>query len=114
METRYLLDTNTIIYLRRRTPAGVRESFERLQQGEAVVSVVTYGELMYGVAKSTQKQAAIATLQEIMRMLPLTPLPGAAGAIYGEIRAELEAKGKIIGLNIYLLMIGQILLGEIL
>jgi len=49
---------------------------------------------MYGVAKSTQKQAAIVTLQEIMRMLPLTPLPGAAGAIYGEIRAELEAKGK--------------------
>jgi len=99
METRYLLDTNTIIYLRRRTPAGVRESFKRLQQGEAVVSVVTYGELMYGVAKSNQKQAAIATLQEIMRMLPLAPLPGAAGAIYGEIRAELEAKGKIIGNN---------------
>ncbi|HLK02897.1 MAG TPA: type II toxin-antitoxin system VapC family toxin [Candidatus Acidoferrum sp.] len=99
MEARYLLDTNTIIYLRRRSPINVRESFAKLRQGEAVVSVVTYGELMYGVAKSSRKQAAIATLQEIMQMLPLIHLPGAAGAIYGEIRAELEAKGKIIGNN---------------
>jgi len=99
MEARYLLDTNTIIYLRRRSPINVRESFAKLRQGEAVVSVVTYGELMYGIAKSSRKQAAIATLQEIMQMLPLIHLPGAAGAIYGEIRAELEAKGKIIGNN---------------
>lgn len=99
MDARYLLDTNTIIYLRRQTPASVRESFARLQQGEAVISVITYGELMYGVSKSSQKQAAIATLQEMMQVLPLAPLPGAAGAVYGEIRAELEAKGKIIGNN---------------
>ena len=99
MDARYLLDTNTIIYLRRRTPASVRESFNKLQQGEAVISVITYGELMYGVSKSSQKQAAIATLQEMMQILPLAPLPGAAGGVYGEIRAELEAKGKPIGNN---------------
>ena len=99
MDARYLLDTNTIIYLRRRAPSSVVGSFARLQRGEAIVSVITYGELMYGVSKSSQKQAAVATLQEIMQMLPLTPLPGAAGAVYGEIRAELEAKGKIIGNN---------------
>jgi len=99
MDARYLLDTNTIIYLRRRTPASVRESFNKLQQGEAVISVITYGELMYGVSKSSQKQAAIATLQEMMQILPLLPLPGAAGRIYGEIRAELEARGKPIGNN---------------
>ncbi len=61
--------------------------------------MITYGELMYGVSKSSQKVAAIVTLREMMRLLPLTPLPGAAGEIYGEIRAELEAKGKIIGNN---------------
>jgi tRNA(fMet)-specific endonuclease VapC len=99
MEPRFLLDTNTIIYIRRNTPSSVRASFGKLQRGEAVASVITYGELMYGASKSSQKEAAIQILREMMQILPLTPLPGAAGAIYGEIRAELEAKGKIIGNN---------------
>jgi tRNA(fMet)-specific endonuclease VapC len=99
MEARYLLDTNTIIYIRRQTPLSVRKAFSKLQQGEAIVSVITYGELMYGVSKSSRKEGAIATLGEMMQILPLTPVPGAAGAIYGELRAELEAKGKPIGNN---------------
>jgi tRNA(fMet)-specific endonuclease VapC len=99
MEARYLLDTNTTIYIRRQTPLSVRKAFSKLQQGEAIVSVITYGELMYGVSKSSRKEGAIATLGEMMRILPLTPVPGAAGAIYGELRAELEAKGKPIGNN---------------
>ena len=99
MDARYLLDTNTIIYIRRHLPASARDRFNKLQLGEALVSVITYGELMYGVSKSNKKDAAIATLQEMMHVLPLTPLPGAAGAVYGEIRAELEARGKIIGNN---------------
>ena len=94
-----MLDTNTIIYIRRYLPASVRDRFNKLQQGEALVSVITYGELMYGVSKSSKKEVAIAILQEMMQILPLTPLPGAAGAVYGEIRAELEANGKIIGNN---------------
>jgi tRNA(fMet)-specific endonuclease VapC len=99
MDARYLLDTNTIIYIRRHSPASVRDNLNKLQQGEAIVSVITYGELMYGVSKSSKKEEAIATLQEVMQILSLTPLPGAAAAIYGEIRAGLEAKGKIIGNN---------------
>jgi tRNA(fMet)-specific endonuclease VapC len=99
MDARYLLDSNTIIYIRRHSPASVRDSFNKLRHGEAVVSVITYGELMYGVSKSSRKMAAIETLREMMQLLPLTPLPGAAGEIYGEIRTELEANGKMIGNN---------------
>jgi tRNA(fMet)-specific endonuclease VapC len=54
---------------------------------------------MYGISKSNQKETAAATLQEMMEILPVTPLPGTAGAIYGELRAELEAKGRPIGNN---------------
>jgi tRNA(fMet)-specific endonuclease VapC len=99
MEPRFLVDTNTIIYIRRNAPASVRERFGKLQQGEAVASVITYGELMYGVSKSNQKEVVIAILQEMMQILPPAPLPVAAGAVYGEVRAELEARGKIIGNN---------------
>ena len=51
------------------------------------------------VRERKEVKEVIATLGEMMQILPLTPLPGTAGAIYGEIRAELEAKGKPIGNN---------------
>jgi predicted nucleic acid-binding protein len=57
MDARYLLDTSTIIYIRRQAPLSVREAFSELQQGEAVVPVITYGELIYGVTKSKQKRS---------------------------------------------------------
>jgi tRNA(fMet)-specific endonuclease VapC len=99
MGARYLLDRNTLIYIRRERPLGVRERFSRLQYGEAVISVITYGELVYGVSKSNQKETAIAALREMLEILPAASLPVTAGTLYGEIREELEAKGKPIGNN---------------
>ena len=51
MEARFLLDTNTCIYIRKRRPPQVLARFERLRPGEAVLSIVTYGELCYGAEK---------------------------------------------------------------
>ncbi len=99
MEPRYLLDTDTFIYIRREKPERVREKFRKLSAGEAAISVISFGELMYGVAKSVHKEAAKAQLQRIVEFVTLLELPEEAGAIYGTIRAELEAKGKMIGNN---------------
>lgn len=52
MDARFLLDTNICIYIRRQRPPEVLARFRRLKPGEAVISVITYGELVYGVAKS--------------------------------------------------------------
>jgi len=52
MDARFLLDTNICIYIRRERPPEVLARFRRLTPGEAVISVITYGELMYGVEKS--------------------------------------------------------------
>ena len=43
MATRFLLDTNICIYIRRRRPPAVLERFRQLQPGEAVLSVITGG-----------------------------------------------------------------------
>ena len=99
MNGHYLLDTNTFIYIRREQTASVLERFRKVQPGEAVVSVITYGELLYGVAKSSKRAAAMVTLQELMQVVPVLPLPEAAASVYGTIRAELEAKGTVIGNN---------------
>jgi predicted nucleic acid-binding protein len=45
MEARFLLDTNIFIYIRRNRPAAVFARFQKLIYGEAVLSVISYGEL---------------------------------------------------------------------
>jgi tRNA(fMet)-specific endonuclease VapC len=73
--------------------------FEKLAPGEAAVSVITYGELLYGAEKSAQRRAALERLRELVLLLPALPLPEAAAESYGKIRAELESKGEMIGNN---------------
>ena len=99
MEPRYLLDTNICIYIRQRRPQEVLRRFHRLRPGEAALSVITYGELLYGAAKSAHRAAAIERLRQLVRLLPALALPEGAGETYGSIRAELESKGKMIGNN---------------
>lgn len=99
MNARYLLDTNICIYIRQRRPEQVLKRFQRLQPGEAVLSVVTFGELQYGAAKSRQSAAAFLQLQELVSFLPPIPLPENADELYGRIRFDLESKGSLIGNN---------------
>jgi tRNA(fMet)-specific endonuclease VapC len=99
MEPRYLLDTNICIYIRQERPEQVLRRFRRLRPGEAVLSVITYGELLYGAAKSAHRTAALERLRELVRLLPAMALPESAGETYGAVRAELESKGEMIGNN---------------
>ncbi|MDB5970216.1 MAG: PilT protein domain protein [Hydrocarboniphaga sp.] len=96
---RYLLDTNICIYIRQKRPAEVLARFEKLKAGEAALSVITYGELLYGAAKSQHRQIAMDRLSDLISFLPVLELPGDAAQDYGEIRAHLETKGEIIGGN---------------
>jgi tRNA(fMet)-specific endonuclease VapC len=98
-EARFLLDTNIVIYIRRRHPAHVIERFQRLKAGEAALSVITYGELLYGAEKSSARERAFRQLEELASLLQVLPLPVEAAAIYGAIRADLEVKGQMIGAN---------------
>jgi tRNA(fMet)-specific endonuclease VapC len=99
MEPRYLLDTNICIYIRQRRPEEVLRCFRKLRPGEAALSVITYGELLYGVAKSAQRVAAFEQLRELIRLLPAVALPENAAETYGTLRADLETKGQMIGNN---------------
>ncbi|MBM3513018.1 MAG: type II toxin-antitoxin system VapC family toxin [Alphaproteobacteria bacterium] len=99
MSTRFLLDTNIIVYVRRQRPASVLARFERMKPGDAAISVITYGELLYGVEKSASRERARETLAELISLIPVMPLPLNAGQTYGAIRATLETKGEVIGNN---------------
>jgi len=99
MEPRYLLDTNICIYIRQKRPEEVLRRFRKLRPGEAALSVITYGELLYGAAKSAQRVLALERLRELVTLLPALSLPETAAEAYGAIRAELETKGQMIGNN---------------
>lgn len=99
MDPRFLLDTNICIYIRRRRPPQILQQFGRLQVGEAAISVITFGELIYGAEKSEQRDAAMRQLEELASLLPVLPLPADVGRSYGALRAELETNGQVIGNN---------------
>jgi tRNA(fMet)-specific endonuclease VapC len=98
MAARYLLDTNICIYIRRKRPLEVHRRFTQLGAGEAAISLITYGELMYGAAKLKPiPPHAVAQMQEFADLIEIQPLPIEAGRKYGELRAWLESKGQMIG-----------------
>lgn len=99
MDARFLLDTNICIHIRQRRPPEVLARFRRLRPGEAVISVITYGELAYGAEKSRFREQATKQLMELQGLLPVMELPSLAGQFYGAIRAALEVKGETIGNN---------------
>ena len=99
MALRYLLDTDICIFIRRKQPPKILARFEKLETGDVGISVVTFGELAYGAAKSAERERAFSGLDRLVRLLQVLPLPEEAGRAYGEIRATLAAKGAVIGPN---------------
>lgn len=96
---RYLLDTNTCLYIAKQKPTPVRHRFENLVVGEAAMSTITYGELLYGAEKSRYPRRTLSLLEELAGLIPALPIPIEAGKHYGHIRAFLEKKGLLIGSN---------------
>ncbi|MFZ0241266.1 MAG: type II toxin-antitoxin system VapC family toxin [Desulfobacterales bacterium] len=99
MEPRYLLDTDICIYIQRQRPENVLERFQKLKPGDAAISVITWGELLYGAEKSKQHKKSLRLLEEFTSLIPVLPIPENAGKAYGVIRAFLELKGTPIGNN---------------
>jgi tRNA(fMet)-specific endonuclease VapC len=99
VDPRYLLDTNICIYIARKKPERVLRHFDKVSLGKAAISVITYGELIFGATKSSRREASLETLREFVRLVPPLPMPEKAGEAYGFIRADLEARGEPIRAN---------------
>ena len=96
---RYMLDTNICIYIQKQKPRSVLERFRNTAPGDAVMSAITWGELIFGAQKSTRSVQVIEQLEEFRTIVPVSPLHQFCGAAYGKIRWQLQAKGLPIGNN---------------
>ena len=94
-----LLDTNICIYIARSQPATVARRFARAAPGTLGISIITWGELCFGAAKSRDRSRVNTLLEKFSRLVAILPLPLEAGLNYGEVRAALEKAGKPIGNN---------------
>ena len=99
MHLHYLLDTNICIYIAKRKPIGVLHKFEHLAVGEVGMSMITFGELLYGVQKSQHPKKSMAVLGELVTLIPVLSLETNVGEYYGKICNKLEQQGKLIGNN---------------
>ena len=99
MNARYMLDTNICIYIQRQKPERVLARFQNLKPGDAAISVITWGELVFGAEKSNQRKKVLQLLEEFKTFIPVLPIPENTGNIYGAIRALLTSKGTPIGNN---------------
>ena len=98
-DIRYLLDTNICIYIRRERPKAVLERFKTLAPGVATISIVTYGELIYGVHRSSTPDRAMIVLEELTALIPVLPMGVNVAKAYGAIRSDLAVRGELIGNN---------------
>ncbi len=96
---RFLLDTDTCIYLTNRRPGYevILDHVEGKSYGDVVVSSITFAELMYGIAKSRFQKLNQRAARVFFAHFPILPFDQAAAEAYGQIRARLETRGSPIG-----------------
>ena len=99
MAEHYLLDTNICIYIAKHNPASVRERFAQHAVNELAMSVITLGELRFGAEKSQAKEKALTVIEDLASLMNIEDLTESTAEHYGQIRAELQKSGQMIGNN---------------
>jgi tRNA(fMet)-specific endonuclease VapC len=95
---KYMLDTNIAIYVIKRRPADMLDTFNR-HAGQMCISAVTLAELLHGAEKSERKEHNLAQVDDFSSRLVVMDYHTKAAAHYGDIRADLERKGTPMGVN---------------
>ena len=98
MMLKYMLDTNIVIYVIKQRPIEVLKIFN-LHFEQMCISSITLAELLHGAEKSTKPEHNFHQIEDFISHLDILRYGNKAASHYGNIRADLERKGMIIGLN---------------
>ena len=94
---KYMLDTDTCIYLIKKKPLSVITRLQKMNLSALCVSSITLSELEYGVEKSERRDQNKAALAEFIAPIEVKGYDDLAAAQYGKIRSSLEKKGQLLG-----------------
>lgn len=95
---KYMLDTNIVIYVIKRKPIEVLDVFNR-HTGQMCISSITLAELLHGVEKSAKVEHNMRQVEDFVSRLEVLEYGEKAAENYGDIRADLEKRGVVIGVN---------------
>jgi len=91
----YLIDTDIIIYSLK-NHLKVNENFNYFRNYPKSISVITYGELLYGARKSQSVEANLAKTHRLAEIFPIINISSSVMETFGDLKASLEQSGRII------------------
>lgn len=94
---KYVLDTNTCIYIINKRSARIEKRFADMDIGDVGISSITCAELQFGISNSSNPKQNQEALDEFLGPLEILDFPATACPVYGEIRAKLRKSGTMIG-----------------
>lgn len=104
---KYMLDTNICSYIMKNRPKEIMKKFKTIPMEDCVISSITLAELCYWVTRNKlhhkrSKNHGAPNINELVidqfvNHLAVEHFDSLAADTYGEVRAELESKDKIIG-----------------
>jgi tRNA(fMet)-specific endonuclease VapC len=88
----YLLDTDTLIFFLK-GHEKVTANFRSCSGQPKAISVVSYGELLYGAHKSARPQENLAKVYRLAELYPVIEISRAVMDCFGGVKADLSSKG---------------------
>ena len=95
----YFLDTNTCIFHLNAKFDSIKLKLDKLPRTAIQIPSVVAAELYYGACKSERKEYNLKRYLTFLSAYEVVPFSHNASRIYGDIRADLEHKGRIISAN---------------
>jgi tRNA(fMet)-specific endonuclease VapC len=92
----YMLDTNICIYITKNYPLELLDRFDQLSE-HICISAITLAELQFGVEKSARRQSNLDALSAFNARIDVLPFGAEAAVHYGQLRAELQRTGQLVG-----------------
>ncbi|MCK5070916.1 MAG: type II toxin-antitoxin system VapC family toxin [Desulfocapsa sp.] len=92
----YLLDTDIIIYSLKGNKSVINNIQNHADSPKAI-SVITYGELVYGAEKSQHIATNLAKVHRLREIFPVIELSCAIMDTFASIKAELSKSGNMVG-----------------
>jgi len=91
----YLIDTDILIYSLKGIEK-VQNKFIINKNSPKSISVITYGELIFGAKKSNNREKNLATVYRVGELFPVVDLTKGIVETFGEVKALLQKKGKTV------------------
>jgi tRNA(fMet)-specific endonuclease VapC len=89
----YLIDTDILIYSLKGDPM-VLDHLDRTAASAKAVSVISYGELLYGAHKSARPTENLARVRRLGEVLPVIEISPAIMESFSSLKAQLEHGGN--------------------